>query len=204
MKPLMSSRVRMFRSAVTTVAVIVTAAAGCASSPTGPDLGTIDDATEMEQLMDAAALPMARVLTLFDVGTGVPIIDGLTNGAAAAVDRTTTVSLTSPVSCPGGGSAAYAATGITQVTFTNCNLGGVRFSGVLSAILTSSGPSNNQAVIEGGALSMSGGASGTLAITGGLIQWSVPVADATTYWEFRANVGGAPVCVWSGGGSCPQ
>lgn len=202
MKLLRNPRVRMFRSAATTVAAIVTAAASCTSS-TGLDLGAIDSAAELEQLMDAAALPMARVFTLFDVGTGVPIIDGQASGAAA-VDRTTTVALTSPVSCPGGGSAAYTAIGNTQVTFTNCNLGGVRFTGVLNAILSSSGPSDNQAVIEGGSLAMSGGASGTLAVLSGLIQWSVPVADASTYWELRATVNGAPVCAWSGGGSCLQ
>ena len=199
---LMNPHVRKFRSAVTTVGAIVTAVAGCASS-TGLDLGAIDSQAELEKLMDTAALPMAKVFTLFNVGSGGAIIDGLATGAAA-VDRTTTVALTSPVSCPGGGSAAYTATGITQVTFTDCNLGGVRFTGVLSAILSSPVTSNHQAVIQGGVLSMSGGASGTLAILSGLIQWSAPVADATTYWQFVATVNGAPVCAWSGGGACQQ
>ena len=146
---------------MTLVAAIVTTTASCAGkTSTGPDLGTIDSHAELAQLMNAAALPMARLFTLFVTGPGASIIDGTPTLSASAVDRSSTPALTSPVSCPSGGSAAYAAVGTTQITFTNCNLGGVVFSS--------------------GSLTMSGGATGTLSILDGLIQWSIPVTDVST------------------------
>jgi hypothetical protein len=192
MKNAKNPRASMSLSVVTVVAAIATAAAGCGGSTTnGMNLGTIDSAAELADLMDAAALPMARVFTLI-------------NGGTASVDeaaRSSLAALTSPVSCPSGGSASYSTTGTPQVTFTNCDLGGVAFSGVLYVTL-SSVTNNYTAIISGGNLTMSGGATGTLSILNGMIQWSTPVTDANTYWQISVTINGAAICAWSGGGTC--
>lgn len=205
MKPSKNPRAWISWSVMTMAVAIVTAASCTGKSPTGLDLGTIDSPEELAQLMGATSLPMARVFTLFNVGSGAAamINDGTPTLSAGTTDRSSTADLTSPVSCPSGGSASYTAVGTTQVTFTNCNPGGVRFSGVRYGWLQSTNATDNMAAIEGGSLTMSGAATGTLSILSGLIQWSVPVTDASTYWQFRATVNGAPVCVWSGGGACP-
>ena len=192
MKPAKNPRASMSLPVVTMVAAIVTTAAGCGgSTTTGMNLGTIDSAAELDELMGAAALPMANVFTLINGGAV----------AAGAAARSSLAALTSPVSCPSGGSASYSTTGTPQVTFTSCNLGGVAFSGVLYVTL-SSVTNNYSAMIGGGNLTMSGGATGTISILNGMIQWSTPVTDANTYWQFSATINGAATCVWSGGGTC--
>ena len=195
MKPAKNPRASMSLPVVTMVAAIATAAAGCGgSTTTGMNLGTIDSAAELAQLMDAAALPMASVFTLINGGAA--------TSSAGAAARSSLAALTSPVSCPSGGSASYSTSGTPQVTFTSCNLGGVAFSGVLYVTL-SSVTNNYTAIIGGGNLTMSGGATGTLSISNGMIQWSTPATDANTYWQISVTINGAAICAWSGGSTCP-
>ena len=194
MKPAKNPRASMSLPVVTMVAAIATAAAGCGgSTTTGMNLGTIDSAAELAQLMDAAALPMASVFTLINGGAA--------TSSAGAAARSSLAALTSPVSCPSGGSASYSTTGTPQVTFTSCNLGGVAFSGVLNVTLYSVA-NNYTATIGGGNLTMSGGATGTLSISNGMIQWSTPATDANTYWQISVTINGAAICAWSGGSTC--
>jgi hypothetical protein len=151
------------------------------------NLGTIDSPAKLAALMDAAALPMAKVFTLFGGGSA---------------SRSGLAALTSPVSCPSGGSASYSA---PQVTFTSCNLGGVVFSGMLYVELLLNPDSSYSAIIGGGNLAMSGGATGTLSILGGQIAGSIPITADNTYWRFDVAINGTPICTWSGhdSGPCP-
>lgn len=90
MKPAKNLRASMSLSVVTMVAAIATAAAGCGgSTPTGMNVGTIDSAAELADLMDAAALPMASVFTLINGGTA--------TSSAGAAARSSLAALTSPL-----------------------------------------------------------------------------------------------------------
>ena len=177
------------------VTAIATTAAGCGSSSSdGANIGTIDNGADLAALMDALAVPMAGLFTNLSSGAVVR-----NDGASVLSDRI--ASLTTSAACPGGGTASYTTGPPSVATFTACNLGGVVVTGSLSAFLYGVPPSYG-VNLEGGSLTLSGAASGTITIVSGMIQWTNPATDANTYWEINVTVGGAPYCAWSGGSGC--
>jgi hypothetical protein len=74
-------------------------------------------------------------------------------------------------------------------------------TGSLSVLLYGTPPSYG-VNLEGGSLTLSGVASGTITIVSGMIQWTNPATDANTYWELTVSVGGTTYCAWSGGTTC--
>lgn len=180
---------RKFLTVMAAIAAIATAA-GCGSSGSGQSLGTIDDEAELGALMDAIGVPMAGVFSQISAGA---LVAGDSRSARAA--------LTSPVSCPSGGSVSYTATGNAQATFTSCDLGGVVVSGTLVATV-SGYPTGGGVILGGGTLTFGGNASGTLTVVSGTLQWTNPINDANTYWEIVVRINGATRCAWSGGAGC--
>ena len=145
--------------------------------------------------MDAVAVPMAGVFTNLANGAAVR-----TDAAGARADRA--ASLTASASCPGGGIATFTSDAPSQVTFASCGLGSVAVSGTVYVSFSAYPPSYS-AFIDGGSLTLSGAASGTITIVNGMIQWTHPATDANTYWQITVSVGTATLCAWSGGSTCP-
>jgi hypothetical protein len=176
-------------------ALIATTASGCGgSSSSTASIGTIDNAADVEALMDAIAVPMAGVFA------------NLANAAlvqteAATVRSGQLASLTASAACPGGGSASYTSGTPGVAAFTGCVLGGVSVSGSVPVSLFAVPPSYS-VNIGAGTLTLGGAASGSIAIVNGTIQWTNPATDANTFWEITASIGSATYCVWSGGGAC--
>jgi hypothetical protein len=184
----------MSLSAMTLVTAIATAATGCGSSSDTANIGTVDNAADLAAFMDAVAVPMAGVFTNLANGAAVR-----TDAAGARADRP--ASLTASASCPGGGTATFTSGAPSQVTFASCGLGSVAVSGTLYGGFSAYPPSYS-AFIDGGSLTLSGAASGTITIVNGMIQWTHPATDANTYWEITVSVGTATLCAWSGGTGC--
>ena len=182
-------------SAMTLVTAIATAATGCGSSSDAATIGTVDNAADLAALMDAVAVPMAGVFTNLANGAAVR-----TDAAGARADRA--ASLTASASCPGGGTATFTSGAPSQVTFASCGLGSVAVSGTVYVSFSAYPPSYS-AFIDGGSLTLSGAASGTITIVSGMIQWTHPATDANTYWQITVSVGTATLCAWSGGSTCP-
>lgn len=181
--------------AMTLVTAIAATATGCGSSSSeGASIGTIDNGADLAALMDALAVPMAGVFTNLSSGAVVR-----NDGASVLSDRN--ASLTTSAACPGGGTASYTTGSPSVATFTGCSLGGVVVTGSLSATLYGVPPSYG-VNLDGGSLTLSGAASGTITIVSGMIQWANPATDANTYWEINVTVGGASYCAWSGGSGC--
>lgn len=181
--------------AMTLVTAIAATATGCGSSSSeGASIGTIDNGADLAALMDALAVPMAGVFTNLSSGAVVR-----NDGASVLSDRN--ASLTTSAACPGGGTASYTTGSPSVATFTGCSLGGVVVTGSLSATLYGVPPSYG-VNLDGGSLTLSGAASGTITIVSGMIQWTNPATDANTYWEINVTVGGASYCAWSGGSGC--
>jgi len=195
MKPANRSGVSPSASVLALVVALATGAAGCGGSSTeGASIGTVDSAADVAALMDRLAVPVAGVFT--NLASGVVI---RADEAAARSDGL--ASLTASASCPGGGTASYTSGTPSVATFTGCNLGGVVVSGSLNVFLYGVPPSYG-VNIEGGSLTLSGAASGTITILNGMIQWTNPATDANTYWELTVSVGGTTYCAWSGGTTC--
>jgi hypothetical protein len=185
----------MSLSAMTLVTAIATTTTGCGSSSTdGASIGTVDNAADLAALMDAMAVPMAGVFTNLANGAVVR-----TDGASARSDLT--AALTASAGCPGGGTATFTSGVPSQVTFAACGLGGVVASGSVYVGFSAVPPSYS-AFIEGGSLTLSGAASGTLTIVNGLIQWTHPATDANTYWQFTVSIGSSTICANSAGVAC--
>lgn len=181
--------------AMTLVTAIAATATGCGSSSSeGASIGTIDNGADLAALMDALAVPMAGVFTNLSSGAVVR-----NDGASVLSDRN--ASLTTSAACPGGGTASYTTGSPSVATFTGCSLGGVVVTGSLSATLYGVPPSYG-VTLDGGSLTLTGAASGTITIVSGMIQWTNPATDANTYWEINVTVGGASYCAWSGGSGC--
>lgn len=181
--------------AMALVTAIATTSTGCgSSSPGGANIGTIDDGADLAALMDALAVPMASVFTNLSSGAVVR-----SDGASVRSERI--ASLTASAACPGGGTASYTTGSPSVATFTACNLGGVVVTGSLSVFFYGVPPSYG-VNLEGGSLTLSGAASGTITIVSGMIQWTNPATDANTYWEIAVTVGSASYCAWSGGSGC--
>jgi hypothetical protein len=127
-------------------------------------------------------LPLAEVLTALAEDAGV--------GAAPG----------NAIECPGGGTATYDPD-TSVAALSDCGGAGSTVNGTVIVMFQST----TSATISGGTLSIDGAFAGTATIRQGLMGWSIPVEDATTYWELRITLDGADVCIWSGAetGPCP-
>jgi hypothetical protein len=155
----------------------------CGGSPSDSGGKGLDDEDDYQELFWDYCLSLAEILTAVEeeemMMTGEPVT----------------------VDCPDGGTATY--DGMTGViTLEACGGAGAEVDGDLTIFLQG----GNSATITSGSLTVAGDYDGTADIVEGVMQWSSPVSDSTTYWELRVTIQGEDKHLWSGAeySECPM
>jgi hypothetical protein len=107
--------------------------------------------------------------------------------------------------CPDGGTADWtdsAGVGFGTLNLNECQIRGVSLSGTLQGTLFSE--FSQLSATLSGPLTISGGATTELNVQSLIVSASLPIMDATTFWEINATTipDGDALCAWSGGGPC--
>ena len=163
---------------------------GCGSDGGGGNEGGEIRGGTLENVMNAIALDFAQLLV--DVAPSQEFV-AEKGGAPGNV-----------AVCPGGGSGSWVgdAFGSGTLGLDACNIQGITIDGSLTGFLDQF-DNNLSANMFRGLVNLSGGASGELNITNMVISATLPIMDATTFWEVQAlTESGEPICAWSGGGPC--
>jgi hypothetical protein len=160
-----------------------TATGGTSSGGTGgSSIGTVDNEQALGQLMHEIAVPLANVLST--------IMDETKAGGSSGAE-------TVQAQCPGGGSADFGSV-LGDLTFTECQLGGVALSGSCIASLAT-----GTATMAEGRYALSGNATGDVHITLATLTWTSPRTTAGTQWKVSLDVGtSTPICAQDSGDPC--
>jgi len=148
------------------------AAAACSSTSSDSGGGEIRSEADVQRLFEAIMPDLIEVLT------------------ELADDQFATVKAPgdSSVNCPGGGAInVNVNSGIT--TLADCSVGGVTISSTLALSVQPLGPSSYEAYFFNGIVTVSGTFSGTFEVVDAIMQWSVPVTEANTYWSVTVRIG---------------
>ena len=162
----------------------VIAGAGCGSDDGVGDGGEVRSDEGLHAFMQAVALDFAQVL--------------------ADVAPSNTFAIKATASCPEGGTADYTANEFGQGTLglVGCVMRGFNVTGTLNGFVFSE-QQNVGGDFLTGPLTVSGAASADLFVEQLTVSATLPITDATTFWQIAATTtDGTSVCAWSGGSDC--
>jgi hypothetical protein len=175
---------KSIRRTVVWALALTLAGTGCGNDTDGGNVGEgeIRSDAALGAAMQAIALDFARVLA-----------DAAPTADAFAVKGT--------ADCPEGGTANWTDSdgfGFGALNLNACQIREVSLSGTLQGTLFSE--FSQLSATLSGPLTISGN---ELNVQNLIVSASLPIMDATTFWEISATTSdGEALCAWSGGGPC--